>query len=54
VVDADQILVMDQGRIVERGSHHELLAQGGQYAGMWALQQEERAAEEEKLAVARA
>ncbi|HEX9803324.1 MAG TPA: ABC transporter ATP-binding protein/permease [Gammaproteobacteria bacterium] len=54
VVDADQILVMDQGRIVERGSHHELLAQGGRYAEMWALQQEERAAEEEKLAVARA
>jgi ATP-binding cassette subfamily B protein len=54
VVDADQILVMDQGRIVERGSHHELLAKGGQYAQMWALQQEERAAEEEKLAVARA
>lgn len=52
VVDADQILVMDQGRIVERGSHHELLAQGGRYAEMWALQQEERAAEEEKLAVA--
>ena len=51
VVDADQILVMDQGRIVERGSHHDLLAQGGRYAEMWALQQEERAAEEEKLAV---
>ena len=54
VVDADQILVMDQGCIIERGSHHELLAQGGRYAEMWALQQEERAAEEETLAVARA
>ncbi len=42
VVDADQILVMDQGRIIERGSHHELLAQNGRYAEMWALQQEER------------
>ena len=52
VVDADQILVMDQGRIIERGSHHELLAQHGRYAEMWALQQEERAAEEEQLAVA--
>ncbi len=42
VVDADQILVMDQGRIIERGSHHELLAKGDRYAEMWALQQEER------------
>ncbi|HXD05267.1 MAG TPA: ABC transporter ATP-binding protein/permease [Burkholderiaceae bacterium] len=39
VVDADQILVMDAGRIVERGTHAQLLAQGGQYARMWALQQ---------------
>jgi len=43
VVDADQILVMDRGRIVERGTHHELLARSGVYAGMWALQQEEQA-----------
>jgi len=49
VIDADQILVMDEGRIIERGSHHELLAQEGVYAHMWALQQEEQAAEEEKL-----
>ncbi len=39
VVDAHQILVMDHGRIVERGSHAELLAQGGRYAQMWRLQQ---------------
>jgi ATP-binding cassette subfamily B protein len=42
VVDADQILVMDAGRIVERGSHKQLLAEGGRYAQMWRLQQEER------------
>jgi ABC-type transport system involved in Fe-S cluster assembly fused permease/ATPase subunit len=40
VVDADQILVMDAGRIVERGSHRELLERGGLYAHMWTLQQE--------------
>jgi ATP-binding cassette subfamily B protein len=48
VMDADQILVMDHGRIVERGTHRDLLAAGGAYAQMWALQQqEERAAEGE-------
>ncbi|HLB13801.1 MAG TPA: ABC transporter ATP-binding protein/permease [Burkholderiales bacterium] len=41
VMDADQILVMDHGRIVERGTHRELLEAGGLYAQMWALQQEE-------------
>jgi ATP-binding cassette subfamily B protein len=51
IIDADQILVMDEGRIIERGSHHQLLEQNGVYAHMWALQQEEQAAEEEKLAV---
>ncbi|WP_029131924.1 ABC transporter ATP-binding protein/permease [Sedimenticola selenatireducens] len=42
VVDADQILVMDQGRIIERGSHRQLLEQAGVYREMWQLQQEER------------
>jgi ATP-binding cassette subfamily B protein len=41
IVDAHQILVMDKGRIIERGSHRELLAQQGVYAQMWALQQQE-------------
>lgn len=46
VMNADQILVMDSGRIVERGSHTQLLAQGGRYAQMWRLQQ--RAEQEER------
>jgi ATP-binding cassette, subfamily B, heavy metal transporter len=46
VVGADEILVLDGGRIVERGGHAHLLALGGTYAQMWARQQEadERAA----------
>ena len=40
-MDANQILVMDQGRIVERGTHRVLLEAGGLYAQMWALQQQE-------------
>ena len=39
VVDAHEILVMEAGRVVERGSHAQLLALDGQYARMWALQQ---------------
>jgi len=42
IMDADQILVMDAGRITERGTHSELLARGGLYAYLWNLQQEER------------
>ena len=41
VVDADEILVLEHGRIVERGRHRDLLARGGVYASMWALQQEQ-------------
>ena len=46
VMDADLILVLNQGRIVERGTHRELLGAGGEYARMWALQQQEAAAQE--------
>lgn len=41
IADADEIIVLDQGRIVERGSHADLLARQGAYARMWALQQTE-------------
>jgi ATP-binding cassette subfamily B protein len=41
VVNADQILVMDEGRIIERGTHAELLQLAGVYAGMWELQQKD-------------
>lgn len=43
VVDADEIVVMDDGRIIERGRHADLLAADGHYAAMWRLQQRESA-----------
>jgi len=46
IVDADQILVMEHGRIVERGHHRDLLTQGGVYAALWKMQQTEKKAEE--------
>ena len=48
VIDADEIIVLDKGRIVERGRHADLLAMEGQYAAMWARQQE-AASYQEKL-----
>src|SRR5438876_3360495 len=42
IVGADEILVLERGRIVERGTHAELLARGGGHARVWALQQQER------------
>ena len=39
IVDAEQILVMDKGRIIERGRHLDLIAAGGAYAKMWERQQ---------------
>jgi ATP-binding cassette subfamily B protein len=50
ITDADEILVMGAGRIIERGRHEALLAANGSYAEMWALQQAE--AEEEQAIAA--
>jgi ABC-type transport system involved in Fe-S cluster assembly fused permease/ATPase subunit len=44
IMNADEIIVLDKGRIVERGRHAPLLAQGGAYAQMWLLQQQEEEA----------
>jgi ABC-type transport system involved in Fe-S cluster assembly fused permease/ATPase subunit len=49
IVDADEILVLEYGEIVERGNFRDLLAMNGRFAQMWRLQQEERL-EEEALA----
>jgi len=40
VVHADNIVVLDRGKIVEQGTHPELLAKGGLYASLWARQRE--------------
>ena len=40
VADAHEIVVLDAGRVAERGSHADLLALGGRYAEMWRLQQQ--------------
>jgi ATP-binding cassette subfamily B protein len=52
VVDAHEILVLDAGRILERGTHGQLLALGGRYAQMWALQQSQSVGEGTAAALA--
>jgi ATP-binding cassette subfamily B protein len=46
VIDADEILVLDRGEIIERGRHSELIDKGGHYAAMWNKQREAAAARE--------
>ncbi|WP_029059830.1 ABCB family ABC transporter ATP-binding protein/permease [Stappia stellulata] len=53
VVNAEEILVLEKGRIVERGRHPDLLAANGLYASMWARQQEASEAEERLRAATR-
>jgi ABC-type transport system involved in Fe-S cluster assembly fused permease/ATPase subunit len=52
VVDADEILVLDHGEIIERGRHSDLVARGGHYASMWNKQKQAAAAQEILKAIA--
>ena len=44
IIDADKIVVLDQGSVVEQGSHDELVARRGRYADLWFTQQKEQQA----------
>ena len=48
IIDADQILVLEHGRVREQGTHRDLLQQDGLYAQMWTLQQREQETQEEE------
>src|SRR6266851_2896015 len=52
IVGADEIIVLDQGRIAERGTHSQLLATGGLYASMWNRQREAQEARERLARIA--
>jgi ABC-type transport system involved in Fe-S cluster assembly fused permease/ATPase subunit len=52
IISADEIIVLDQGRIAERGTHGELLASGGLYASMWNRQREAEAVRERLAQIA--
>ncbi|MFZ1752148.1 MAG: ABC transporter ATP-binding protein [Caldilineaceae bacterium] len=47
VLEADQILVLDEGRLVEQGTHEELMKMGGRYYGLWQLQSQPMSAHED-------
>jgi len=47
IIDADKIIVLDKGKVVEEGTHQQLLEKGGLYAHLWLLQQEEKNSEED-------
>ncbi len=51
IINADEIIVLEAGRIAERGTHYQLLARGGLYASMWNRQREADAAREKLAAV---
>jgi ATP-binding cassette subfamily B protein len=53
IIDADEILVLDHGQIIERGRHAELIARGGAYAAMWNRQKEAAEVRERLEAVER-
>ena len=52
VVNADEIIVLEQGRVIERGSHAQLLGQRGAYARLWQLQQRDAASASEGAGLA--
>jgi ATP-binding cassette subfamily B protein len=49
IINADEIVVLDRGRVAERGRHGDLLARNGLYADMWRRQQEAQAEAERKV-----
>uniref|UniRef100_UPI0025C3A716 ATP-binding cassette domain-containing protein n=1 Tax=Aquisalimonas sp. TaxID=1872621 RepID=UPI0025C3A716 len=49
IMDADRIVVLDQGRVVEQGDHHQLLATNGVYAALWHQQQSVAAVEDDTV-----
>ncbi len=51
IADANQILVMDRGRIIEHGTHQQLLATNGTYAHMWELQQQEESDKKQQASI---